>query len=190
MVSSIAFKFDVPNTLVWIRQNLNTNNILTGYNILFDTDILLIGFVSKDLLNGAKHVLYRYCMTHLEEQEATQNINHINMMNTYLLLFYRLFMQTVDIIAKKLAIDVSKNVYIKNMENNLSLMIRFTDTSSFYYHEENEYAVLMSMRTAVDNEYGRFIKEFGNTQVTVVKLDLLSKSVEYMQMFKDALNKE
>jgi len=186
MVSSTPLK--LPHMLIWIRQNLNTNNILIGYNILVDTYVLLIGFVSNDLLNGAKYVLYNYCITDFEEQDVTQSINHIDMMNSYLLLFYRLFMQTVDIIAEKLAIDASKNVYVENIESNLSIMIRITDTSN--YIRENEYVVLRLMRTAVNNEYGRFIRDFSDTTVTAVKLDLLSKSVEYMKTIKDALSKK
>lgn len=175
---------------VWILQNFNINNLLVGYNIMVDAYVLLIGLLSDDLLRGAKHVLYAYCiMANASNAEhAARSVNHINIMNSYLFLFYRLFGQAVDGMAEKWSIDVAKNVYVQNIKSNLSLMIRLTKTSN--YAGEDDGQVLTKMKAAVNKEYGKFLHKSGDQHVTVVKHNLLSKPVVYMQMFTNVFSRK
>lgn len=164
-----------------LGQNLSIKNIRGFYGMMSDVFLLLVGKESELLLNGVFHVLHAKCTAIKIDQYNVQMILHvINGTTSSLRLFYRLFKQIVRKINVKWSVDMSNNVYMRNMENNLYQMIKILSVNN--YPGTNDFSKVDSMKKVLNAEYGDLIIPIKNhTSVVEVKLNFIAKSIDSLK---------
>lgn len=164
----------------WTKKNMNGNNMLAFNNISMESYVYMLGLMSDKMFEGAMHFMYMYCKM-IGERDVHVGIENIEYLRTYLKMFRTIFKKIVKKIHAETNVNVSGNVNVTRMENNLTNMIDMTLISK--YNGDNDYKKIKSMQVALQTEY-RFLQPmYRNVSATVVKdQQILSSIVQLYEL--------
>lgn len=154
--------------------------------MMSDIYVLLMGRASELLLDGVSRTLHTLCKTDtISEHNTLSTLHYANVTRSSLTIFYEISKRIAGKIREKLSVDVSDNVYLRNMENNLYHMIK--TLTVYNYVGPDDTARIESMKIALKSEYGNLIKPTDvNMSGVNLQLNFYAKSIDHL---KDILNK-
>lgn len=104
-----------------VIDNINAENILIFNRIVSDILVLMMGKASDNLLKVALEYFHKSCRLQSYTKRCVKQMEKVRM---YVFLFQEFFNNLVKTINQKWNINMSQNIYVLNMNQNLKTMMK------------------------------------------------------------------